>query len=41
MKEIGTTVRVQILKKAVRISRSANNPEKGMNPIILIPAMGK
>ena len=35
-------MRVQILNETICISPSINNTlEKGMNPIILLPAMGK
>ena len=34
-------MQVQILAEAVCISNSANTLGKGMNPIILLPAMGK
>ena len=37
----GHATRVQILDKTDCISRSTNNLGKGMNPIILPPAMGK
>ena len=33
--------RVQILDEAVCISHSTHNLGKGMNPIIVFPAMGK
>ena len=36
-----TATRVQILDEYDCISRSTNTLEKGMNPIILPPAMGK
>ena len=36
-----TVKRVQILDETDRISRSPNTLGKGMNPIILPPAMGK
>ena len=36
-----TTTRVQIQDEADYISHSANTLGKGMNPIILPPAMGK
>ena len=36
-----TTIRVQILDETDCISRSTNTLGKGMNPIILPPAMGK
>ena len=36
-----TATRVQILDEADCISPSTNTLEKGMNPIILLPAMGK
>ena len=36
-----TTRRVQIPDKAASISHSTNTHEKGMNTIILPPAMGK
>ena len=36
-----TATRVQILDKTDSISRSTNTLRKGMNPIILPPAMGK
>ena len=36
-----TVIRVQILDKAVYISQSANNFRKGVDPTILLPAMGK
>ena len=37
----GPTTRVQILDEADCISHSTNTLGKGMNPIILPPAMGK
>ena len=40
-KEMDTAIRVQILYKADCISHSSNTFEKGMNPIILPPAMDK
>ena len=36
-----TATRVQILDETDRIEHSTNTLEKGMNPIILPPAMGK
>ena len=36
-----TVTRVQTLDEADSISQSTNTPRKGMNPIILSPAMGK
>ena len=36
-----TATRVQILEEADCISYSTNTLKKGMNPIILSPAMGK
>ena len=36
-----TTTQIQILDEADYISHSANILGKGMNPIILLPAMGK
>ena len=36
-----TATRVQILDETDRISHSINTLGKGMNPIILPPAMGK
>ena len=36
-----TATRVQILDETVCISHSTKNLGKGMNPIILPPAMGK
>ena len=39
--EMDTTTRVQILDETDRISHSSNILGKGMNPIILPPAMGK
>ena len=36
-----TVTRVQILEETDYISHSANTIGKGMNPIILPPAMGK
>ena len=36
-----TATQVQILDKTDRISHSTNTLGKGMNPIILPPAMGK
>ena len=39
--EMDTATRVQILDKANCISHSSNTLGKGMNPIILPPAMGK
>ena len=38
---VDTATRVQILDKADSISHSTNALGKGMNPIILPPAMGK
>ena len=38
---MGTATQVQILDKADCISHSTNTLGKGMNPIILLPAMGK
>ena len=40
-KEIDTATRVQILDETDCISHSTNTLGKGMNPIILPPAMGK
>ena len=40
-KEMDTVTRVQILDEADRISHCTNTLGKGMNPIILPPAMGK
>ena len=40
-KEMDTATRVQILDQANCISHSTNTLGKGMNPIILPPAMGK
>ena len=39
--EIDTATRVQILDETDSISHSTNTLGKGMNPIILHPAMGK
>ena len=39
--EIDTATRVQILDETDFISHSTNTLGKGMNPIILSPAMGK
>ena len=39
--EMYTATRVQILNETDGISHSANTLGKGMNPIILPPAMGK
>ena len=39
--EMDTATRVQILDEADYISHSTNTLGKGMNPIILPPAMGK
>ena len=39
--EFDTTIRVQILDETDCISHSTNTLGKGMNPIILSPAMGK
>ena len=38
---MNTATRVQILDEADYISHSTNTLGKGMNPIILPPAMGK
>ena len=38
---MNTATQVPILHEAVSISHSANTIGKGMNPIILPPAMGK
>ena len=38
---LDTVTRVQILDETDRISQSTNTIGKGMNPIILPPAMGK
>ena len=38
---MGTTTRVQILDQTDCISHITNTLGKGMNPIILPPAMGK
>ena len=40
-KEMDTTTRVQILDEADCISHNTNTLGKGMNPIILPPAMSK
>ena len=40
-KEMDTATRVQILDQTDCISHSTNTLGKGMNPIILPPAMGK
>ena len=40
-KEMNTATRVQILDETDCISHSTNTLGKGMNPIILPPAMGK
>ena len=39
--EMDTAIRVQILDETDCISHSTNTLGKGMNPIILPPAMGK
>ena len=39
--DMDTATRVQILDQANCISHSTNTLRKGMNPIILPPAMGK
>ena len=39
--EMDTATRVQILDLTDCISHSTNTLGKGMNPIILLPAMGK
>ena len=39
--EMDTVARVQILDETCCISHSTNTLGKGMNPIILPPAMGK
>ena len=39
--DMDTAIRVQILDKTDCISHSTNTLGKGMNPIILPPAMGK
>ena len=39
--EMDTAIRVQILDETDYISHSTNTLGKGMNPIILPPAMGK
>ena len=39
--EIDTAIQVQILGKAVCISYKTNTLGNGMNPSILLPAMGK
>ena len=39
--DVDTATRVQILDENDCISYSTNNLGKGMNPIILPPAMGK
>ena len=36
--EMGTATRVQILDVADCVSHCTNTPEKGVNPIILLPA---
>ena len=41
IKEMDTATRVQILDETDCISHSTNILGKGMNPIILPPAMGK
>ena len=41
MEEMDTATRVQILDETDCISHSTNTLGKGMNPIILPPAMGK
>ncbi len=41
VQEMDTATRVQILDEADCISHSTNTLGKGMNPIILPPAMGK
>ena len=41
IKEMNTVTRVQILDETDCISHSTNTLGKGMNPIILPPAMGK
>ena len=40
-REIDTATRVQILDEVNNISHSTNTLGKGMNAIILLPAMGK
>ena len=37
---VDTATRVQILAETNRISHSTNTRGKGMNPVILLPAMG-
>ena len=39
--EVDMAIRVQIIGETVCVSHRANTLEKGMNPIILPPAMGK
>ena len=39
--EMNTAIRVQILDETDCISHSTNTLGKGMNPIIIPPAMGK
>ena len=39
--DMDTTTQVQVLDLTDCISQSTNTLEKGMNPIILPPAMGK
>ena len=39
--KMDTATRVQILDETAYISHSTNTLRKGMNPIILPPAMGK
>ena len=41
VKEMDTATRVQILDETDCISHSTNTLGKGMNPIILPPALGK
>ena len=40
-KEMDTATRVQILDETDGISHNTNTLGKGMNPIILLPALGK
>ena len=41
MLEMESVTQVQIVDEAVYTSHRSNTPEKGMNPIILTPAVGK
>ena len=41
LSEMNTTTRVQIIDKTAYISHSDRNQEKSMNPIFLLPTIGK